>query len=120
MESRKKASSKVAGQKDSANVSVLRQIPSNRHGRKALSSSVKHGVSIRDGGQCTYVHSSGKRCEERRWLHVHHVRCVSEGGRDDIDNLVTLCSSHHRVVHMNQTVARASPKDFAGQPSLWS
>lgn len=38
-------------------------------------------------------------CGARRHLDVHHVVHWLAGGRTDIDNLVTLCSSCHRAVH---------------------
>jgi hypothetical protein len=38
-------------------------------------------------------------CGKRRFTHAHHVRWWSSGGRTDLDNLVLLCSFHHRLVH---------------------
>jgi hypothetical protein len=38
-------------------------------------------------------------CGKRRFTHAHHVRWWSRGGRTDLDNLVLLCSFHHRLVH---------------------
>jgi hypothetical protein len=38
-------------------------------------------------------------CSGRSFLHVHHVRHWVDGGRTDLDNLVLLCSAHHRAVH---------------------
>jgi hypothetical protein len=32
-------------------------------------------------------------------LDIHHVRPLSEGGRHDPENLVTLCGAHHRAIH---------------------
>ncbi|MFN2490348.1 MAG: DUF222 domain-containing protein [Actinomycetota bacterium] len=47
----------------------------------------------RDGG-CTFP-----GCESRRWLNAHHVRHWLHGGRTDLDNLVLVCTWHHRLVH---------------------
>ncbi len=38
-------------------------------------------------------------CELRRWLHAHHIRHWIEGGPTDLDNLVLVCSRHHKLVH---------------------
>ncbi len=32
-------------------------------------------------------------------LHMHHILPISEGGSDEIDNLILLCPSCHTVVH---------------------
>jgi hypothetical protein len=38
-------------------------------------------------------------CENRRFLHAHHIRHWAHGGETRLDNLVLLCSRHHRFVH---------------------
>lgn len=53
-------------------------------------------VFHRDGGRCQFP-----GCGGRRWLHVHHIIHWLDGGRTDLDNLVLLCSFHHRFVHEN-------------------
>jgi 5-methylcytosine-specific restriction endonuclease McrA len=65
--------------------------------RKNLS--VARQVDLRDRRQCTYQKQNGERCEERRWLDVHHVIPKSNGGSNSLDNLTTLCSGHHRLIH---------------------
>jgi 5-methylcytosine-specific restriction endonuclease McrA len=48
----------------------------------------------RDGGRCTVSRLLGGECSGR--LHVHHIVAVSEGGaRFDLENLGTVCASHH-------------------------
>jgi hypothetical protein len=51
-------------------------------------------VENRDGG-CRVP-----GCDRRRWLEVHHVRHWEDGGPTDTNNLVTLCSRHHRLHHL--------------------
>jgi hypothetical protein len=63
------------------------------------SSQRHHHVHLRDRGRCQYKLPSGKICGQRRWLHVHHLKPRAHGGTDEPDNLVTLCSAHHRMVH---------------------
>jgi hypothetical protein len=38
-------------------------------------------------------------CGATRHLHAHHVVHWADGGPTDMDNLVLLCSAHHRLVH---------------------
>lgn len=38
-------------------------------------------------------------CGARAFTEAHHVRWWRHGGRTDLDNLVLICSFHHRLVH---------------------
>ncbi|HEY4185498.1 MAG TPA: DUF222 domain-containing protein [Polyangia bacterium] len=38
-------------------------------------------------------------CANRAFLHGHHVHHWMHGGRTSLDNLLTLCTFHHRQVH---------------------
>jgi hypothetical protein len=38
-------------------------------------------------------------CERTRFVDGHHVRHWSAGGETSLDNLVSLCRRHHRLVH---------------------
>ncbi len=38
-------------------------------------------------------------CDHQRFLHAHHIHHWARGGPTAIDNLVQLCSFHHRLVH---------------------
>jgi hypothetical protein len=49
-------------------------------------------VLRRDGWKC-------RNCGFRANLHVHHIWFRSQGGPDDIWNLVTLCNACHDGVH---------------------
>jgi 5-methylcytosine-specific restriction endonuclease McrA len=60
---------------------------------------VKHLVQKRDGGRCAHEDSNGRRCENRRWLDIHHIRPRSLGGLNKQENLTTLCSAHHKMEH---------------------
>ena len=47
----------------------------------------------RDGG-CTFP-----GCGTRRFVDGHHIRHWEAGGPTDLDNLVTVCHFHHKLVH---------------------
>ena len=67
--------------------------------RETIPSVLRHAVYMRDGGQCTFRNDKGERCASRRWIDTHHIVGISEGGTNAIENLTTLCSSHHRLIH---------------------
>jgi len=58
-----------------------------------------HIVNLRDQGQCQARLPDGSKCGETKWIHFHHVIPKAKGGKDKAENLVTLCSAHHRIWH---------------------
>jgi hypothetical protein len=50
-------------------------------------------------------------CTRTRWLDGHHVRHWADGGETSMDNLVSLCRHHHRLVHEGGFGVRADAKD---------
>ncbi len=60
---------------------------------------VARQVTLRDRGQCTFTDSQGNKCQDQRWLDIHHVTPKSHGGNDSLANLTTLCSGHHKLMH---------------------
>jgi 5-methylcytosine-specific restriction endonuclease McrA len=63
---------------------------------KTIPAHVKHQVIKRDQGQCAY-HSGSICCENRRWLDVHPIHHRADGGDHTLENLITLCSNHHKM-----------------------
>lgn len=51
-------------------------------------------------------------CEGQRWLHAHHLVHWADGGSTNLDNLVLLCGTHHRLIHEGGW--RASGRPGAG------
>ena len=49
-------------------------------------------VLARDGWRC-------QMCGSLRGLEIHHIQRRSQAGDDAEDNLITLCSECHRVIH---------------------
>ena len=54
-------------------------------------------LSLRDQRRYTFINEIGGRCPNRKWLHTHHIRAVAAGGDNELANLRTLCSAHHRA-----------------------
>ena len=70
--------------------------------RVALNAALKHQVALRDQNQCTHIDRDGTRCQTKQWLDIHHVKEVVHGGTNELQNLRTLCSAHHKVRHFRQ------------------
>jgi hypothetical protein len=49
------------------------------------------------------------RCGARRFTEAHHIRWWRDGGGTDLDNLVLICSFHHRLVHEHGWSIRREP-----------
>ncbi len=63
--------------------------------RTLVPSASKHQVNLRDEGRCTHAHKNGRRCNQKRWLEIHHITPVKNGGLNSPENLTTLCFNHH-------------------------
>ena len=57
---------------------------------------VKRAVWQRDGGQCTFVTTTGRRCTARTRLEYDHVAPVARGGRATAGNLRLRCRAHNQ------------------------
>jgi hypothetical protein len=53
-------------------------------------------------------------CDQVRWLHIHHLRHWTNGGRTDPDNLFALCPAHHRMVHQGLMSIEGNPSEPGG------
>jgi hypothetical protein len=64
-------------------------------GRKTrtVPTSIKRALRARDKG-CAFP-----GCHHTRFVDAHHIRHWSAGGETSLDNLMLLCSRHHRLVH---------------------
>ncbi|MEZ4750786.1 MAG: HNH endonuclease signature motif containing protein [Bdellovibrionota bacterium] len=67
--------------------------------RTLIPAGVKHAVILRDQMQCTFVAADGKRCQQQRWIHLHHIKEWNRGGLHEIGNLRLLCRAHHALEH---------------------
>jgi hypothetical protein len=64
-------------------------------GRKtrAIPAALQRALDKRDRG-CRFP-----GCENRRFVDAHHIEHWIDGGETKLDNLVLLCSYHHRLLH---------------------
>lgn len=60
---------------------------------------VQHVVNLRDKRACQARNPDGSICGCKLWTHLHHIVPRSQGGLSVPENLITLCSSHHRLWH---------------------
>jgi hypothetical protein len=61
--------------------------------QRTVPTAIRRALWSRDRG-CAFP-----GCHRTRFVDAHHVRHWAEGGETSIDNLVLLCSHHHRLLH---------------------
>ena len=64
---------------------------------QAVPPALRRAVLLRDEQRCRVP-----GCRNATFVDVHHLQLRSEGGRHEAENLLTLCSAHHRGVHRGQ------------------
>jgi 5-methylcytosine-specific restriction endonuclease McrA len=84
----------------------------SKQARKALPKYLIHVINRRDRGQCCYYGMRNSRCESKYRVEIHHIEPVSLGGKDEYENLVTLCHDHHKLIH-DTFLGRTFGNDFA-------
>jgi len=64
-------------------------------GRKSrtVTTPIRRALWARDKG-CGYP-----GCTHTRFVDAHHIKHWADGGETSVDNMVLLCSSHHKLVH---------------------
>ncbi len=60
-----------------------------------VTADVSRAVWERDGGQCTFCSANGRRCSERHFLQLDHVRPYAVGGGTTLGNLRLRCRAHN-------------------------
>ena len=61
--------------------------------QRTIPTAIKRALWARDQG-CSFP-----GCTHKRFVDAHHVKHWSKGGETSLDNLMLLCSRHHRLVH---------------------
>jgi hypothetical protein len=64
----------------------------------------RRAVERRDGGRCRVP-----GCRHATFVDVHHLNLRSEGGTEELDNLLTLCAAHHRALHRGRLRIEGTP-----------
>jgi hypothetical protein len=62
--------------------------------RRTVPPALRRALEARDQGACRFP-----GCEHRRHLDAHHRLHWAKGGETSLENLVLLCTHHHRLVH---------------------
>jgi hypothetical protein len=65
-------------------------------------------LRFRDYG-CTFP-----GCGSRRFVQAHHIAWWRHGGRTDLDNLLLVCTFHHKLVHEHGWTVRRDPDGVSG------
>jgi hypothetical protein len=61
--------------------------------QRTVPTALKRALYARDR-TCTFP-----GCHQERYLDAHHIQHWADGGATSLDNLLVLCSTHHRLVH---------------------
>lgn len=76
--------------------------------KRTIAPTLKRQVIERDMNQCTVP-----GCSNKMYLHAHHIKPVSRGGKNRKENLTILCSYHHKEVHEgNLTITGNAPGEI--------
>jgi 5-methylcytosine-specific restriction endonuclease McrA len=65
--------------------------------KPSIKKDIRETVLKRDNYCCT-------ECGIKNDLHIHHIEYRSNGGMDDIENLITLCRDCHTTKHRKEPV----------------
>ena len=62
--------------------------------RRIVPARLLRALKLRDHNRCRFP-----GCAHQRYVEAHHVQHWIDGGETRLDNLVLLCSAHHRLLH---------------------
>lgn len=72
----------------------------SRQKRRPLPARQTHQVYLRDKGRCQHINTHTQTsCGQTRYIEIHHKKPLSLGGGHELQNLITLCSEHHKMAH---------------------
>ena len=74
---------------------TVRVATAARRRSRHIPAKVKRAVWRRDKGRCAFVADSGRRCEERGRLELHHVEPYAVGGAATVANIQLRCRAHN-------------------------
>jgi 5-methylcytosine-specific restriction endonuclease McrA len=77
----------------------VRRVPQSQRREdppRRIPAATRDAVYARDNGRCTFVGSTGKRCETTHNLQVDHIVPYARGGTATLHNLRLLCERHNK------------------------
>src|SRR5262245_7524096 len=92
------------GRVDRVHVGVTDQGVRPKRATQTIPPALRRQVERRDGKRCRVP-----GCRHAVFTDVHHLRPRAEGGENTLENLVTLCSAHHRAIHRGALVVDGTP-----------
>jgi HNH endonuclease len=72
--------------------------------RQAVPPALRRTVLDRDCHRCRVP-----GCKNTHFVDVHHLQPRSEGGKNTLENLITLCAAHHRATHRGELIIENTP-----------
>jgi len=69
---------------------------SNETPSRHIPAAIRSAISQRDGGRCTYVSSSGRRCDSREFLEFDHIEAWGKTRAHSIDGITLRCRAHNQ------------------------
>jgi hypothetical protein len=73
--------------------------PAGTRAKQTIPPALRRAVLLRDQHRCRVP-----GCKNATFLDLHHIELRSEGGRNELGNVITLCGAHHRAAHRGQLV----------------
>ncbi len=58
-------------------------------------------------------------CSRTKWTQIHHIIHWANGGPTNLDNLITLCGFHHRLIHHDGWAIKGNPNHEVKWINKW-
>ncbi|MBW7876492.1 MAG: HNH endonuclease [Candidatus Cloacimonetes bacterium] len=88
------------------NQSVTQDSGPTDNKREHIPQDILNQVILRDKGRCSFQ-KNGRRCNHRRFLDIHHIKPVKDGGQNTVENLAILCETHHIYLHNREEIEKS-------------
>ena len=76
--------------------------------QRTIPTAIRRALSARDRGCCF------PGCTHDRWVDAHHIQHWVDGGETSMENLMLLCTHHHRLVHEGGFIIRRHSEPDGG------
>jgi hypothetical protein len=80
------------------------EAPSHTRAKQTVPPALRRAVLLRDQHRCQVP-----GCKNTTFLDVHHIQLRSEGGGNEVGNLITICGCHHRATHRGALLIENDP-----------